>query len=302
MDPPEAGTHKPAPLTQRQKTVLKMVARGIDSREEAAAWWRQYNSPHEKISRRVRTILPASVARWLAFSAGSVAVAVTITAVIVGITRATNRGNTDGRPAGDVPETVVAESQGSEGHPGLTLLSANDISGRAEIAGVRLVPARTPALWDAQFIPQAGHRLTEVPDASALAAPLPFALNAPPKGYRLESAAFTIAADVQPETLVSGGARYVSPDSPHAVDIELHGVQDGKIVEVVVPGRGTASTTWKYTTPGGGDVLVLALTPGGGAEPVMEADVTRDGVYARISMPGLTLDAALAFLDDFMGG
>lgn len=329
MDP--AGTHKPAPLTQRQKTVLEMVARGmtnfeiaqqlgisldgakwhlrelfarlgVESREEAAEWWRHEHSTREKFTRRMRAMLPGTATRWLAFSAGSVAVVTAIAAVIIGMSGGREHDGRSSRPAEERAATTATAPVKSSDRPRVVQLSASDISNRPEVAGIRLVPAGAPALWDAQFIPQAGHSLTELAGASALARSLPFSLQTPPAGYSLDSAGIVVASEMATPAVVAGGARYVSGDSPYAVQVEIYGIQDGKVVEMNAPGSTTISSIWKYTTPDGAEVLVMSLSPGGGAEPVMEADVTRDGVYARISMPGLTLDAALAFLDDFMGG
>ncbi|HKS90877.1 MAG TPA: helix-turn-helix transcriptional regulator [Tepidiformaceae bacterium] len=100
-------SHYRVDLTAKQRQVLELVARGrtnfeiaqelgisldgakwhlrelfakldVDSREEAAEWWRSYNATGARLSRLARALLPATLGKWLLASGVSAVVAVGI--------------------------------------------------------------------------------------------------------------------------------------------------------------------------------------------------------------------------------
>lgn len=128
--PPESRSRRRQPdtLTPRQAEVLDLLARrhtnaeiaerlglslagakwhvseiisvlGVDTREEAAEWWRQHNGLPARIRRLVFTLVPGGGWRWLA--GGAAAACIAAVAVIV---YAVVGGTEDGAPGPAVPD------------------------------------------------------------------------------------------------------------------------------------------------------------------------------------------------------
>jgi DNA-binding CsgD family transcriptional regulator len=104
--------HYRTDLTARQRQVLELVARGrtnfeiaqelgvsldgakwhlrelfvkldVSSREEAAAWWREYNAPRQRVMRFARALVPAGLGKWLIGGAASAAVVIGVAVALI---------------------------------------------------------------------------------------------------------------------------------------------------------------------------------------------------------------------------
>jgi DNA-binding CsgD family transcriptional regulator len=150
-------SHYRVDLTPKQRQVLELVARGrtnfeiaqelgisldgakwhlrelfakldVDSREEAAAWWREYNTPRERLSRMARALLPGTIGKWLIGGAASAL-------VVVGIVVAVLVAQGSGEPGSEQAAETVTATATTSVTPSATAPTTPSASGET-IAGL----------------------------------------------------------------------------------------------------------------------------------------------------------------------